>query len=83
MKNILLKNILFCLGVILCTSAWAQAPKPEAKPVPAQPAAAKPAPVQQAAAKPAVAKSRRGQDARHCLGQPSNTAVIKCAEAYL
>jgi hypothetical protein len=81
-----MKNILFCLSVILCTSTWAQAPKPEAKPAPGpapvQSAAAKPAPVLQAAAKPA-AKSRRGQDARHCLAQPSNTAVIKCAEAYL
>jgi hypothetical protein len=43
---------------------------------PAQPAAA-----QMAEAKPAR-KSRRG-DARHCLEQPSNTAIIKCAEAYL
>lgn len=28
-------------------------------------------------------KSRRQQDARHCLEQPTNTAIIKCAEAYL
>jgi hypothetical protein len=27
--------------------------------------------------------SRRGEDARHCLDLPSNTAIIKCAEAYL
>ena len=28
-------------------------------------------------------KARRDGDARHCLAEPSNTAIIKCAEAYL
>lgn len=43
------------------------------------------------AAKPAAAvaaagdgrKSRRNEDARHCLGKASNTEIIKCAEAFL
>jgi hypothetical protein len=38
--------------------------------------------------KPAGAKKvqraeRRTEDARHCLGRPSTTEIIKCAEAYL
>ena len=56
---------------------FAQAAKPAA---PAKPA--KPQATQVAEAKPAR-KSRRGQDARHCLGQSSNAAIIRCAEAYL
>ncbi len=27
--------------------------------------------------------SRRMEDARHCLDEPTNTEIIKCAEAYL
>jgi hypothetical protein len=50
---------------------------------PAAKAAAKPAqPVATQVADAPARKSRRG-DARHCLEQPSNTAIIKCAEAYL
>ncbi len=81
---------------MICSSlALAQEQKPAAKPAaePAKPAAAavKPAetpkPVAQAG-KPAGAKKARGgerrtEDARHCLGRPSNTEIIKCAEAYL
>ena len=37
-------------------------------------------PVKQAAKKPSP---KRLEDARHCLEQPSNTAIIKCAEEYL
>jgi hypothetical protein len=64
------------------SSTWAQ-DKPAAK------EAAKPAPAAAAAAAPvsdkaAVAKrSRRAEDARHCLEKTSNPEVIKCAEAYL
>jgi hypothetical protein len=83
---------------MMCSSlALAQEQKPAAKPAAteaAKPAAqetAKPAetpkPVAQAK-KPAGAKKvqraeRRTEDARHCLGRPSNTEIIKCAEAYL
>jgi hypothetical protein len=75
------------LAVTFSTSLWAQAAKPAARPAakPAAPQAvpAKPAPQQQAEAKTSGSKSRRNQDARHCLSQPGNTAIIKCAEAYL
>lgn len=79
--------------------ALAQEQKPAAKPAateaakPAATQAAKPAaaeapkPVAKAK-KPAGAKrtqraERRTEDARHCLGRPSNSEIIKCAEAYL
>ena len=61
-------------------AAWSQAAKPPAKPAPKAEAAAPKPPV----AKAQVAhKSRRHEDARHCLELPSNTEIIKCAEAYL
>lgn len=56
------------------------------------PALAQDKPAPKEPAKPAVAveksaavtkKSRRAEDARHCLEKASNTEVIKCAEAYL
>ena len=72
MKRIVLTAIL----AAFCTTGWAQE----------KPAAAKP----KAEAKPAAAekvasdkKSRRNEDARECLGKPSNSEIIKCAEAYL
>ena len=61
---------------LLASPAWSQAAKAPAE----KPQAAK-------EAKPAVAsadrKSRRNEDARHCLEKSSNTEIIKCAEAYL
>ena len=59
---------------IAVSAAWAQAQKP----APAK-EAAKPA----AAAAEGAKKSRRGEDARHCLDKPSNAEIIKCAEEYL
>jgi hypothetical protein len=63
----------------------AEAAKPTAQET-AKPAET-PKPVAQAR-KPAGAKKvqradRRTEDARHCLGRPSTTEIIKCAEAYL
>ena len=48
---------------------------------------AKPAPKTRSA-KPGKVSSRkatakRHQDARHCLQQPNNDAIIRCAEEYL
>jgi len=69
----------------------AAAPKPAAQEAAKPAETAKPAdtvkPVAQAK-KPAGPKKvqraeRRTEDARHCLGRPSNTEIIKCAEAYL
>lgn len=64
------------LSLALATfGAWAQ-DKPPAK-APAKPAVA----VEKSAA--LSKKSRRAEDARHCLEKASNNEVIKCAEAYL
>jgi len=75
-----MRTIVLLAALALTSAVWAQADKKEA----AQPEPAKPA-AEKAASKPAsVAKrSRRQQDARHCLEKASNTEVIKCAEAYL
>lgn len=63
----------------------AKAPAQAAQQTGAQPAEAKDSKDGNDAGKPmASAKhSRRSEDARHCLDLPSNTAIIKCAEAYL
>jgi hypothetical protein len=80
-------RLLICILAFASTAAWAQdkpAAKQAAKPavaveksatVAAPAAADKPAPV--------AKKSRRAEDARHCLEKTSNNEVIKCAEAYL
>jgi hypothetical protein len=61
--------------------AFAQAPAPKPAAAPAKPAVEAPAPAAEAP-KP-VKKSRRSEDARKCLEEPNNNAIIKCAEAYL
>jgi hypothetical protein len=75
-------RLLICTLALACGAALAQ-DKPAAK-EPAKPAAAQPS-AEKAADKPAALakKSRRAEDARHCLEKASNTEVIKCAEAYL
>lgn len=45
--------------------------------------AEKPAAAKKAKKATVAKKSRRQEDARHCLAQPTNTDIIKCAEAYL
>ena len=79
------------LALAIALPAWAQAPA-QAEKAPEKPAAQEPAQAPEKAAKseaPAPRKSgggkhsRRMQDARHCLDEPTNTAIIKCAEAYL
>lgn len=71
-------RLLICTLALACTTAWAQdkpAAKAAEKPAAAQPAAEKAAPV--------AKKSRRAEDARHCLEKTSSNEIIKCAEAYL
>jgi hypothetical protein len=72
-----MKTIVLLVSIIAATTVWGQADKPLATP-PTQ-EAAKPS------AKMAARKSnpKRMQDARHCLERPTNTEIIKCAEAYL
>jgi hypothetical protein len=81
-----MKRIVLVVCLALAGQAWAQAQKEPAKPAAQEPA--KPAP--QAAATPQAASKasrkpnpKRAEDARHCLEQPSNTEIIKCAEEYL
>jgi uncharacterized protein YdeI (BOF family) len=82
MKRIALVAALMFLSSPL---ALAQAQKPAA-PEAAKPEAQAPA---KAAAQVAKAtrvsskKSRRAEDARHCLGKASNNEIIKCAEEFL
>jgi hypothetical protein len=75
-----MKRIALLVAVALSTSpAWAQEKKAaEVAKKQATKEAAKPAVVAESGK-----KSRRAEDARHCLEKPSNTEVIKCAEAYL
>jgi hypothetical protein len=78
----IMKTIVLLISLALAGGAWAQAPKPAAA-EPAKPAA------QEAAKRAAGAKGkvkftqRRFEDARRCLEQPTNDAIIKCSEEYL
>ena len=65
--------------------AAATPPKPEAKAEPKpEPKVEAPAPVAAAAEPRKVSHNpKRKEDARHCLDQSSNAAIIKCAEEYL
>lgn len=68
-----MKWLVFCISLGLVAPAFAQ----EQKPAVEKPAAKK-------GKKATIAKkSRRQEDARHCLERPTNTEIIKCAEAYL
>ncbi len=93
-----MKTITLFAAATLATAAWAQQPAtPPAAPAsaPAAPASAPAATsAPQEAPKAAVAKAEPGkkarkpnplrqEDARHCLDKPTNTEIIKCAEAYL
>lgn len=80
------------MALALASAAWGQQKEP-AKPEAAKPEAANPEAANPEAAKTeppkaqkkaALAKrSKRQQDARHCLQRGDNTAIIKCAEEYL
>jgi hypothetical protein len=87
-----MKKVILLAAIALATAAWAQDEKkgaPPAEPKPAaeavQPGAEAATPSVEDKMKPAplAKKSRRHQDARHCLAKGSNTEIIKCAEAYL
>jgi hypothetical protein len=78
------------LLVLALGAGFALAQAQEQKPAPPadrpQATGAKPQAVSEAKpeAKPRpLIKSRRHEDARHCLERPNNTEIIKCAEAYL
>ena len=80
------------LALAIAMPAWAQDKPAEKSPVTekAAPAAQQESEKAEAAKaeetpKKATGKhhSRRMEDARHCLDMPTNTEIIKCAEAYL
>jgi len=72
--------LLVALG--MATAAWAQAPAPKKEP--AKPVAEAPKEKAEPQKGATVAKkSRRQEDARHCLDRGSNIEIIKCAEEYL
>lgn len=73
-------------ALLVAAPAWGEEAKKEAaKPEAVQREAAKPE-ASSVAKKPAATvagKSKRAQDARHCLERSSNIEIIKCAEEYL
>lgn len=77
-----MKRNVFLAFTLAASLAFAQAPAPTREAAKAEPMKEpeKAMPVKQAARKPSP---KRLEDARHCLEQPSNTAIIKCAEEYL
>ena len=80
-----MKHIAFSLIAFFAAVAWAQ-DKPvdkESAKAEAPKEVAKAEPKKQAAAGPRRAGKRWNEDARHCLDRPTNTEIIKCAEAYL
>ena len=83
-----MKKITFVLALAVATAAWGQqkeAAKAEAAKVePPKVEAPKVEAPKVQKKKAAVAnKTKRQQDARHCLQRGDNTAIIKCAEEYL
>jgi len=74
-----MKKVILLAALAMASAAWAQEEKKEA----AKPDAAKAAAEEKAKPAPVAKKSRRLQDARHCLEKGSNSEIIKCAEAYL
>ena len=92
-----MKRMMLFAAAAFAATAWAQQPAPAtpAAPAtaPAAPATSAAAPAPEAP-KAAVAKAEpakkahkpnphRQEEARHCLDKPTNTEIIKCAEAYL
>lgn len=83
-----MKKTALILALAIAVPAWAQdKPADNAAEKPAAQETEKAEPPQKAeTAKKSTAKkqhSKRMEDARHCLDKPSNTEIIKCAEAYL
>jgi hypothetical protein len=78
-----MKRIAFFAAMALSCAAYAQDQKPAApKPEPIKAEPLKPAAKPAAMAKK-TPSSKRGEDARQCLEQPTNDAIIKCAEEFL
>jgi len=74
-----MKIIVLLAAAALAWPVWAQTPEKAESVKPA----AKAAKVAPKTYKLRKATDRRHQDARHCLQQPTNDAIIRCAEEYL
>jgi hypothetical protein len=77
-----MKRALIGAALLLAAPALLAQDKQPAKEA-AKPAAAVTVEKAPADKAPIARKSRRAEDARHCLDKASNNEIIKCAEAYL
>jgi hypothetical protein len=75
-----MKTMIFLVALAMTSAAWGQAQQKEAEKPAGKQEALKAAPAKPAAM---ARKSKRTQDARHCLQRSGNTEIIKCAEEFL
>ena len=78
-----MKIILLLAAAAVAWPVWAQAPVEAQKQADAERPAATPAKSAKAPKVHKTVAAKRQQDARHCLQEPNNDAIIRCAEAYL
>ena len=84
-----MKKMMLFAAAALAANSWAQQPAPATPAAPPVQAAPTPEAPKAEVAKAEPAKKahkpnpHRQEDARHCLDKPTNTEIIKCAEAYL
>jgi len=84
-----MKRMMLFAAAALAANSWAQQPAPATPAAPPVQAAPTPEAPKAEVAKAEPAKKahkpnpHRQEDARHCLDKPTNTEIIKCAEAYL
>jgi outer membrane lipoprotein-sorting protein len=78
-----MKIIVLLAAAAVAWPVWAQAPVEAQKQADAEKPAATPAESAKAQKVHKATAAKRQQDARHCLQQPNNDAIIRCAEEYL
>jgi outer membrane lipoprotein-sorting protein len=78
-----MKIIVLLAAAAVAWPVWAQAPVEAQKQADAEKPAATPAKSAKAQKVHKATAAKRQQDARHCLQQPNNDAIIRCAEEYL
>jgi outer membrane lipoprotein-sorting protein len=78
-----MKIIVLLAAAAVAWPVWAQAPVEAQKQADAEKTAATPAKSAKAQKVHKATAAKRQQDARHCLQQPNNDAIIRCAEEYL
>jgi hypothetical protein len=78
-----MKIIVLLAAAAVAWPVWAQAPVEAQKQADAEKPAMTPAKSAKAPKAQKASAAKRQQDARHCLQEPNNDAIIRCAEAYL